>query len=453
MQRHLPTVLVVDADSAESRALVAALRGRGMTVLAAHDGESALNAIDKLGALEGLVVALSGPRLDGVRVFEHARAAHADVCAIVLVDGGQLDRGVQAMRAGAASAEVRPAHAGKVAALLERGFAQQAMAQRVEEMHAELSGRGGVAGLRVGSPAIQRVVDQISHVAATRTPVLIEGESGTGKGVIARTIHFSGPRRHERFVWMACAALAGEAQVAELFGDERAGEGAPRPGRFELADGGTLFLDDVTQLAPEAQLPLLRAVQDRVFERVGGTTTRRADVRLIASSPVPLEAEVAAGRFREDLARRLSAVRVHVPPLRERLDDLPVLVQALVREFSRAHGRRVAGVTRGVLERLRDHAWPGNVRELKNVVEDMVLVTPPRQPIDLAALPERLRGDPGREERVTWGPGTTVEEAERDLVAATLRHTGGDKPRAAAMLGMGLRTLYRKIERWGLEPR
>ncbi len=274
MQRHQATVLVVDADSAESRALVAALRGRELNVLHAHDGESALNVIDKLGALEGLVVALSGPRLNGATVLDHARAAHPDVCAIVLVDGGALDRGVEQMRAGAASAETRPVHPGKVAALLERGFAQQALAQRVEEMQAELSGRGGIAGLRVGSPAIQRVADQISHVAATRTPVLIEGENGTGKGVIARTIHFSGPRRHERFVWMACGALAGDAQEAELFGDDR--DGAARAGRLELADGGTLFLDDVTRLSPDAQLRLLRAIQDRVFERLGGGATRCA---------------------------------------------------------------------------------------------------------------------------------------------------------------------------------
>ncbi len=173
-------------------------------------------------------------------------------------------------------------------------------------------------------------------------------------------------------------------------------------------------------------------------------------MRLIASSPVPLAGEVAAGRFRDDLARRLSAVRVQVPPLRERLDDLPVLVQAFVREFGRTHGRRVAGVTRGVLERLREYDWPGNVRELKNVVEDMVLVTPSRQPVDLSALPLRLRGDPGRVEQVAWAPGTTLEEAERQLVAATLRHAEGDKRRAAAMLGMGLRTLYRKIEQYGL---
>lgn len=453
MHRPRHTVLVVDPESAESRALVAALRGHDLHVVHAHDGESAFNALEKLGGVDGLVTALAAPRVNGLAVLARAREAEPDVCAIVLVDAGALDRGVEAMRAGAMSAEARPAHPGKILALLERGFAQQALAQRVGELQAELSGRGGLAGLRVGSPAIQRVLDQVAHVAATRTPVLIEGERGTGKGVIARTIHFSGPRRHERFVWMACDALAGEAQEAELFGDDRTGPGgagAPRRGRFEAADGGTLFLDDVSQLGPASQLRLLRAIQERAFERVGGDTTRRADVRVIASSHSPLASEVAAGRFREDLWRRLSAVRIAVPALRERLDDLPVLVQAFVREFNRSHARRVTGVTRGVLERLRDHDWPGNVRELRSVVEDMVLVTPPRSAIDLSALPQRLRGDAPPEERLEWRPGMTVDEAERQLVAATLRHVQGDKPRAAAMLGIALRTLYRRLDRYGL---
>ncbi|MBI1799586.1 MAG: sigma-54-dependent Fis family transcriptional regulator [Candidatus Eisenbacteria bacterium] len=305
------------------------------------------------------------------------------------------------------------------------------------------------------SRAMQRVVEQVRQVAATRAPILIQGEPGTGKALLAETLHHESPRRAEPLVWLDCGALPAPLIERELFGAEAGVEGETdlRIGRFELADRGTLFVDDVDLAPPAAQVRLLRALQDRAFERVGGTRSLRTDVRLIAATSADLEAEVAAGRFREDLCARLSLVRIQMPPLRERSEDIPVMVAVFVREFNREHGRRVSGVTPGALERLVQHARPGNVRELRNTIEGMVVFTEGRRPLDLSDLPQALRAAAGEGEGRSLAAGMTVEEAERALIVLTLRHTGFDKTRAAAMLGIGLRTLYRKIKRYGLPER
>jgi DNA-binding NtrC family response regulator len=238
-----------------------------------------------------------------------------------------------------------------------------------------------------------------------------------------------------------------------LFGHESvAGADAPasRRGRFELADSGTLFLDGIADTPPPVQVKLLRVIQDRAFERVGGTETLRIDVRLVAATDRDLAAEVAAGRFRADLFTRLSVVRITMPALRDRLEDLPPLVEVFIRDFNRAHGRRVTGISRGALDRLMRHAWPGNVGELRHTVERMVLAAEGRRRLDLSDLPVDLREVGAAGGRLEIAVGMTVDEAERELVLATLERTAHDKPRAAAMLGIGLRTLYRKIKQYGL---
>jgi DNA-binding NtrC family response regulator len=296
------------------------------------------------------------------------------------------------------------------------------------------------------SRALARVIEQARHVATTRATVLIEGEPGTGKGLVAQAIHEDGPRRGGPFVRVRIGSLPPGVVEAELFGSERDEADTPRRGRFESAMGGTLYLDEIGE-APEAvQIRLLRAIQERGFERAGGTETVRSDVRLIAGTQRDLSADVGAGRFREELYYRLGSVRVRMPPLRERPEDIPLLVESFLFRFNREHGRRVPGITRGALDRLASHAWPGNVRELENVVEGMVVHARARKALDLSDLPEPLRDRAGEAPRLELAVGMTVEEAERQLIAATLRYTGHDKPRAAAMLGIGLRTLYRKIQ-------
>jgi DNA-binding NtrC family response regulator len=449
MRRESPTVLIVDRESEETRALIAFLRAQGLEVVWARDGESAFGALDQT-PVDCLVTVLGVPRIDGMTLLRRAREKNSEVCAIAITERPGIEMAVEAMRQGAADFQVKPLNLEKLLAVLRHGLERQALAARAADMEVRLDERFGYEVMTGRSRSIQRVLEQVRHIAPTRATVLIEGETGTGKGLLAQAIHQNSPRKGERFVWVSCGALAPDAIAGELFGVEPgASTGGSASGRFAQADGGTLFLDEVAALPPPVQVRLLRVLQDRSFERAGSSGTFRTDVRLIASTNRDLGAEVRAGRFRADLHERLSVVRVQMPPLRERREDIPLLVETFVRELNREHGRKVTGITRGVLDRLMRHAWPGNVREIKNTIEGMVVFAEGRRALDVSDLPAPLREGESAGEKLELAVGMTVEEAERRLIAATLRHTGFDKPRAAAMLGIGLRTLYRKIKESG----
>jgi DNA-binding NtrC family response regulator len=450
--REKPTVLVVDRESDATRALIAFLRERDLEVVWAHDGEGAFHALDETH-VDCLVTELRVHRIQGLAVLRHAIERNPDVCAVVVTAGRDVATAVEAMRQGAYDFQVKPLHLEKLLAVLRRGLSHQRLVARVAEMEETLDQRFGPDALTGGSRAIARISEQIQHIASTRATVLIEGEAGTGKSRVARSIHRNSPRKDERFVWVNLGALTEDVIESELFGHEAGsfpGATTPRRGRFELAEGGTLFLDEVSEAPPAVQVKLLRVLQDREFERLGGQEAHPVDARILTATDRDLETEVAAGRFRADLFHRLSVARIALPPLRERREDIPLLVETFIREHGREHGRRVTGITRGALERLMRHDWPGNVRELRNTVEGMVVFAEGKRPLDLSDLPPRLRDVEGAGETLRVAVGMRVEEVERQLIESTLRHTGGDKPRAAAMLGIGLRTLYRKLQRYGL---
>jgi len=299
------------------------------------------------------------------------------------------------------------------------------------------------------SRAIARVREQIHRIASTQAAALIEGEAGTGKGAVARAIHAHGPRRERPFVAIDCERSEPGTLERELFGGEgRAPEAGPEA--LARAHGGTLFLEEIDAASAAVQVRLLRLLQEHVYERLGGEAMLRADVRLIAGTRRDLRQRVDDGRFRDDLLVRLSTARIALPPLRERVEDIPSLVEGFLREANRRHRRGVQRVTRGVLERLQRHPWPGNQRELRDTIDGMVVSAAGGRPLDLADLPQPLRGEGAGPERVVVAPGMTVEETVRALIVATMEHVGHDRPRAAAMLGIGLRTLYRKIKQYGI---
>jgi DNA-binding NtrC family response regulator len=452
MHRDPPTALVVDRESDATQAMIAFLRGRGFEVVWAKDGEGAFSALDDGARVDCLISELRAPRIDGMALLARALERNPVTCAVMMTDGPGSELAIEAMRRGAHDFQVRPLHLEKLLAVLERGLAQQKLSARVADLEARLDERFGLERLNGHSRVLQRVIEQVRHIASTRASVLIEGEAGTGKGVVAQAIHQNSARKHGPFVSVDCESVPESLIEGELFGIQPpASAGAhARPGRVEHADGGTLFLDGVAALPPLVQVTLLHLVQERTFTRMGGGETLRADVRLIAATHRDLTDEVKAGRFREDLFYRLGVVRVQMPALRERREDIPLLVDAFVRQFNREHNRRVTGITRGALERLTGHEWPGNVRELKNTVEGMVVFAEGRRPLNLSDLPDALREGARETDPLDVAIGMTVGEAERHLISATLRHTGNDKTRAAAMLGIGLRTLYRKLKQYGM---
>ena len=456
-RREQKALLLVEREGDSAEALIAFLERHEIEVVWVRDGKSALRALERT-PLHALAVALRAPEIDGLAVLRRARERHPHLCAVAIASPGGSGRAGtsseladEAVRLGAADVQPGPIQPDRLLAVLERGFLEQRTLARVAELEQRLDERYGFERLEAHSPAMRRVVEQVRQVATTRAPILIEGEPGTGRSRLAEAIHHNGPRRAARFLRMSCAGPTPDLIERELFGSDGAPDNGSEPGRLELADGGTLFLENIESAPATVQLHLLRFLQDRAFERVSGADSRRADVRLIASTSADLPAAAREGRFREDLAARLAIVRVRMPALNARLEDLPLLVATFIREFNREHGRRVTGATPGVIERLSRHRWPNNVRELRDTIEGMVVFAQGRRALDLSDLPRAIRGTASFDTDARLAPGMTVEEAERALIEATLRHTGYDKTRAASMLGIGLRTLYRKITRYGLE--
>jgi len=450
------TVLVATSrDKAEERRLVEFLTQQGYEIVSAPDGEAALNAID-LGHVDAVIADARIHRIDGLNLLDLVRRRDPEICFILMSETADLDLATEAIRRGAHDLQVTPLDHDRLLTVLARGISHQRLKERVNRLEGRLERKFGFQNLSGNSSAMVAVFDKIQQIAPTRATVLITGETGTGKELVATALHYNSPRRDEPFVKLNCAALAEGVIESELFGHEQGAftsASRTRKGRFEIADGGTLLLDEITEITPPIQAKLLRVLQEREFERVGGNQIFRVDVRLIAATNRNLEAEVKSGRFREDLYYRLNVVTIELPPLRGRREDIPLLVEAFIRELNEEHGKRVRGLTKGAMDALRRYHWPGNVRELKNAIEGMVLFAEPGQLLGVDDLPESLRDSEGTDpgEVVPVRVGMTLEEAERRLIAATYRASGANKQRAANTLRIGLRTLYRKLKEYDLD--
>ena len=334
-----------------------------------------------------------------------------------------------------------------------RALEDQRLREENRRLRAEVERRYSFANILGRSKAMQGVFEQIRAVAETDAPVLLLGDSGSGKELVSRAIHFHSGRRDGPFVAVNCAAIPETLLESELFGHEKGaftGADRKRRGLFVEAQEGTLFLDEIAEMPQSLQVKLLRALQDRVVRPVGGNEEVKVDLRLISATNRDLPAFVRQGKFREDLYYRLAVIPIRIPSLRERPEDIPILAEHFLQRAAAGMGKELNGFDEAALKWLHEHNWPGNVRELENVVEQAVVLAP-GEAIDASDLPEELTGERGPQDVLRIPVGHTLADAERELILETLRKTAGNKTQAAKLLGIGVRTLYRKLEEYGVK--
>jgi two-component system, NtrC family, response regulator HydG len=446
-------ILVVDDEPSHRDSLRRILERAGMEVVVAGDGERALEAL-RAGGIQVVLTDLVMPRMDGMALLRAAKAVAPEIDVILMTAYGTVENAVAAMREGAYDFLVKPTKRGEVIACVERVLERQALLVENRALKAELKGikQGRDAhGLIGNSPAMIALEKTLQQVAPSNATVLLIGESGTGKELCARALHDLSARATGPFVAVNCAALPDSILESELFGTEKgAYTGAvERPGRFERAHGGTLFLDEIADLPLPMQPKLLRVLQEGEVERLGGTAPRKVDVRLVAATNIDLKDRVQKGLFREDLFYRLDVVELSLPPLRARDGDVPVLATYFLRQQSARHGKGVTGIEQRAMAALSSWSFPGNVRELENAVERAVVLCP-GDTVRFEDLPQQIQeaaGAPVADDKrtLTFRVGQTLEIIERAAIDATLKHTGGDKNLTAKLLGLSLRTLYRRL--------
>lgn len=449
-----PLVLVVD-DDPEAAALVARwLELADLDVQVHASGESLLEAL-KTTLPDVICLDLGLPGISGLGVLQVVRQRHLTVPVVVLTGDASAQSVVAAMGDGAYDYLTKPAERTKLTTVVRNAAAHYRDSTRLAQLEREASGHG-FAGILGNSPAMSRVFRQLQKIAASDITVLIHGESGTGKELVAHAVHDHSARGGGPFVAVNCAAVPETLQDSEFFGHEKGaftGAAKTKAGRFEEADGGTLFLDEVAELSPSLQAKLLRVLQERQFCRVGGSRTLSSDFRLVTASHRDLEAMVKEGTFRGDLYFRLAVLELELPPLREREDDLWLLVDAFLQEFGSEDGLRVGPSARRTLSR---YEWPGNVRELRNVLQRASVLCE-ENTIRLGDLPKRLIGEePTREPSAPQLPdldalNMTLDDLERWAIVTTLERTGGHLTEAVRILGIGRTTLYRKLKKYKID--
>ncbi len=443
-----PVILVIDDEKNIREALRQALKMEGYTVITAENGEEGLEKLKSLSP-DAVILDLKMPKLSGMDFLRQMPSRTTPV--IVLTGHGGLDEAIETMRLGAYDFMVKPPDLDKLVLILGRALEEKHRQQRQETLETLVNERYQFENIIGVAPTFQAVLNQVRQVASTDATVLLTGESGTGKEIIANAIHINSPRKQGPLVKVHCAALPETLLESELFGYEKGaftGATARRKGRFELADGGTLFLDEIGEVSPLVQVKLLRVLQEQSFERIGGEETIHVNVRIIAATNKNLKAMVEKGQFREDLYYRLNVVHIELPPLRERREDIPLLVDYFLRLYAERHRRSIEGIHPKALRLLESYPWPGNIRELQHTIEKLVIFA--KKPvIDETDLPESIVQQRTHQE-IVLPIGISLEEAEKRLIFATLDATGGNKSKAARILGIGRKTLLRKLESYGV---
>jgi DNA-binding NtrC family response regulator len=447
---HRGRILIVDDESNARAALSEILREEGYATDTAADGFKALGKLDEFGP-DVILTDLKMPGLDGIAFMEKARTAAPGAVFVVMTAFGTISSAVDAMKKGAENYLLKPLDPEALGVVVERAMEKAKLVQEARRLRDRLRERNAVSHIVSSDPKMHAVLELVSQVGPSKASVLLTGESGTGKELIAEAIHLASPRAKAPFVRLHCAALSESLLESELFGHERGaftGAIARREGRFKQADGGTLLLDEIGEIPPAVQVKLLRFLQEKAFERVGGNETLRVDVRVIAATNRDLRAEIRRGAFREDLFYRLNVVTVDLPPLRERRGDIAPLASFFLRRYSAENGKAIDTFADDALDGLHQYAWPGNVRELENVVERAVVLCDgtriERKHLPPTVVPSDVRDGPPPI------PGSTIAELERYAILTTLEACGGSTSKAATVLGVSPRKIQYKLHEYEL---
>ena len=444
-------ILVVEDEPGLCAGIQEALQREGYQVATASDGQQAMARME--ARLYNLVISdvrMPGP--NGTDLLAHVKARSPDTVVILMTAYGTVTTAVEAMKQGAYDYLPKPLDMRRLRALVGKALEYQAVVAENKELRLRLQKRSEPSPLLGSTEAMRAIGCLVEEVAASDVIVLIQGESGTGKELVAHAIHQKSLRRDRPFISVNCAALPEQLLEAELFGHVKGaftGAYTDRPGRFQMAEGGTLFLDEVGDMPAKGQGDLLRVIEEGMFRRVGSSELTHCNIRIIAATNKNLEQHVKDGRFREDLFYRLHVVPIQLPPLRERTEDIPLLIEAFLAHFTAKHKRAAKMMLPDALQLCRRYRWPGNVRELRNVIERLI-ITVHNKTIQPADLPEPIRELAATQAEFTVRPGMTLDQVEKELIRQTLRHVSANRELAARALGISRRTLQYKLKKYGL---
>ncbi|MFZ2088508.1 MAG: sigma-54 dependent transcriptional regulator [Desulfobaccales bacterium] len=440
-------ILVVDDDAPTREALATGLKKLGHEIITADKGSAALEEVRRQ-PVDLAIIDLKLPDMEGTHLFEALRIIRPEAIAIMISGHATVNDAVAALKKGIYDFITKDFRMNELRKVVSKALETQQILAENQRLRQALQDRSPTGRLIGRSGALLKVISLVNQIAPVKSTVLLSGESGVGKELVAEAIHYQSPRRDRPLVKLNCGALTEGLIESELFGHEKGaftGAIQQRKGRFELADTGTIFLDEISEIPPSTQVKLLRVLQEGEFERVGGSQTLKADVRVIAATNVDLEHAVAEGRFRKDLFYRLNVIHLAIPPLRDRHEDIPLLALHFLDKFCLENNRAAMGFTPEAMAALKSHYWPGNVRELQNVVERAVALCQGNM-VDLADLPDEVRKYSPEDDQITIPVGASMAEIERLAIIQTLKKTGWDKELTARLLGIGLATLYRRLK-------
>jgi len=426
----------------------------GFDVTAEEDGLRALDRIER-EQFEVMVSDIEMPRIKGLELLEKTRKCSPFTAVVLITAFGSIESAIKAMKLGAFDYLTKPFEMEELLVVIEKALENSFLRSEVVRLHKEIEGRHGFSQMVAKSDPMMRVVELVERVSDNPSNILITGESGTGKELVARLIHYNGPRREKAFVPINCAAIPENLLESELFGHQKGAftdAKVAKKGLFLEADGGTLFLDEAAEMAPSIQAKVLRAVEDREIRPLGETKGHKVDVRIISTSKEDLRSLVKQGSFREDLYFRINVIEIKLPPLRERREDIPPLINFFIGKYNGRLSRRISGISPSATKALMEYPWPGNVRELENAIEHAVSLSR-SDVITGDDLPSFLgeSDDTGDLLARATEKRYTVADLERDYIMAVLQQTGGNKSRAAQILGMDRKTLYRKLQEYQIE--